>query len=110
MDDLISRKVVIDGIEELKKSPWANDNRNGYEYLIPEALGTVKDLCVKDCPSAFEGMSNGNVIQAVLGLKDEQIDVGTYSVYLYPIGLVGCKPFATISRDWWNAPYKGVSE
>lgn len=61
-------------------------------------------------PSAFEGMTNGNVIQALLGLKDEQIDVGTYSVYLYPIGLVGCKPFATISRDWWNAPYKGVSE
>lgn len=58
----------------------------------------------------FDGMTNGEVIQAVLGLKNEQIDVGTYSVYLYSIGLVGCKPFATISRDWWNAPYKAESE
>lgn len=51
-DDLISRQAVLDGIEELKKSPWATDKRgNGFEYLITEALEVVADLCVKQEPS-----------------------------------------------------------
>lgn len=50
--DLISRQTVLDGIEELKKSPWATDKRgNGFEYLIAEALDVVADLCVKQAPS-----------------------------------------------------------
>ena len=49
-DELISRQAVLDGIEELKKSPWATDKRNGYEYLITEALDVVKDLCIKQEP------------------------------------------------------------
>ena len=51
-DDAISREAVLDGIEELKKSPWATDKRgNGFEYLITEALDVVKDLCIKELPS-----------------------------------------------------------
>lgn len=51
-DDLISRQAVLDGIEELKKSPWATDKRGyGFEYLITEALDVVADLCVKQAPS-----------------------------------------------------------
>lgn len=54
-DDAISRKAVLDGIEELKKSPWATANRShGYEYLITEALDVVKDLCVKQLPSVTQ--------------------------------------------------------
>ena len=49
--DLISRQAVLDGIEELKRSPWCTDKRNGYEYLIAEALDVVKDLCIKQEPS-----------------------------------------------------------
>lgn len=53
-DDLISRQAVLDGIEELKKSPWATDKRgNGFEYLITEALDVVADLCVKQAPSVY---------------------------------------------------------
>ena len=50
--DAISRQAVIDGIKELKKSPWATDKRgNGFEYLIAEALDVVADLCVKQASS-----------------------------------------------------------
>lgn len=50
-EDAISRQAVIDGIEELKKSPWATDKRgNGFEYLITEALDVVAELCVKQEP------------------------------------------------------------
>ncbi len=52
MSDCISRQAVLDGIDELKKSPWATDKRgNGFEYLITEALEVVADLCVKQAPS-----------------------------------------------------------
>ena len=100
MDDLISREAVINGIEELKKSPWANDSRNGYEYLIPEALGTVKDLCVKDCPSAFDGKTNGEVITTIYPNETmfEQTETCTY---------YGNMRFDT---SWWNALYKAESE
>ena len=100
--DLISRKAVIDGIEELKKSPWANDNRNGYEYLIPEALETVRDLCVKDCPSAFEGKTNGEVIISLYPNLKYTIRNGRV---VTTIGVA-----SSFDLDWWNAPYKGVSE
>lgn len=54
-DNAISRQAVLDGIEELKKSPWATDKRgNGFEYLITEALDVVKDLCVKQLPSVTQ--------------------------------------------------------
>ena len=54
-DDAISREAVLEGIEELKRSPWATANRShGYEYLITEALDVVKDLCVKQLPSVTQ--------------------------------------------------------
>ena len=49
-NDAISRQAVLDGIEEIKQSPWATDKRNGFEYLITEALDIVADLCVKQEP------------------------------------------------------------
>ena len=50
-EDAINRQEVIDGIEELKKSPWATDKRGtGFEYLITEALDVVAELCVKQAP------------------------------------------------------------
>jgi len=50
--DLINRQEVLDGIGELKRSPWATDKRgNGFEYLIAEALDVVADLCVKQASS-----------------------------------------------------------
>ena len=54
-EDAVSREAVLEGIEELKKSPWATANRShGYEYLITEALDVVKDLCVKQLPSVTQ--------------------------------------------------------
>ena len=59
--DLISRQAVLDGIEELKKSPWATDKRgNGFEYLIAEALDVVADLCVKQAPSVKQEPKTGH--------------------------------------------------
>ena len=51
MSDLIDRQAVLDGIEELKGSPWFNDNTNGARIIRREALNIVEDLCIRDLPS-----------------------------------------------------------
>ena len=53
-EDCISRQAVLDGIEELKKSPWCTNKRgNGAERLIIEALEVVANLCVKKEPQVI---------------------------------------------------------
>jgi len=106
MGDCIDRQAVLDGIEELKKSPWATDKRgSGFEYLIKEALEVVADLCVKQLPSVtpkqkmgFDGMTNGEVI----GL-------------LFPGAVIYHNLDFTLKEmilpdEWWDAPYKAESE
>ena len=80
--DLISREAV-------KKHIW--------DLLIP------KD--VDDMPSAFEGMTNGEVIKAVFpNLKYNRGDGFT---------MIEADNHATRILIWdsfWDSPYKGVSE
>ena len=46
--DPISRQYVIDGINELRKSPWFNQV---WSHERAEALDIVEQLCVKDAPT-----------------------------------------------------------
>lgn len=109
MGDCIDRQAVLDGIEELKKSPWATDKRsNGFEYLIKEALEVVADLCVKKLPPVtpqpkmcFDGMTNGEVVQELF--PNPHISIRSYTVW------VGYDSMS-FTREWWDAPYKAESE
>lgn len=49
MDDLISRQALLNDIEELKQSPWFNDDN--YFAIRKDALSCVVELCVKTAPS-----------------------------------------------------------
>ena len=49
MDDLISRQALLNDIEELKQSPWFNDDN--YFAIRKDALSCVVELCVKKAPS-----------------------------------------------------------
>lgn len=101
MDDLISRKSL------LEKTHMAN-MRNAYENKM-ETVEIVLADDVEVAPSAFEGMTNGEVFQAIFPCDEVHIN-----------GLQeGCVHFSMKSNldtmdcfdlDWWNAPYKGVSE
>lgn len=51
--------------------------------------------------SAFEGMTNGEVIQALF--PNTPIDTRTYAIW------VGHDDMS-FTRAWWNAPYKAESE
>ena len=84
MDDLISREAV-------KKRIWD---------LIIE-----KD--VDDIPSAFEGMTNRDVLKALFPI-DENKGARLTKVYL---DYEAIESFAlTTTQKWLDSPYKGVSE
>lgn len=139
VEDAISRQAVLDGIEELKKSPWATDKRgNGFEYLITEALDVVAELCVKRespvtpqpktgywkgmknesiaiqyCINIPENATNGDVIKAVFPNADFDNACpfcdGRWEIM--PLNTDVYKPTQLRTyKDWWNAPYRQKSE
>lgn len=86
-EDAISRQAVLDGIEELKKSPWATDKRgNGFEYLITEALDVVADLCIKKELSVNPQSKTGHWI----GLDEEPHEVWECDHCRFVIDGSGC--------------------
>lgn len=52
-DDLISREAVIEGIEELLESPFANDP-SPLMGGRREAIEIVRDMCVKCMDTAYD--------------------------------------------------------
>ena len=50
--DLISRSELIEEINELLQSPYANQQQFGKEHR--EAIEIVRDLCVKQQPTAYD--------------------------------------------------------
>ena len=52
MSDLISRSALIEEINELLKSPYANQQQFGAERR--DAIEIVRDLCVKRQPTAYD--------------------------------------------------------
>lgn len=96
--DLISREAVK---EQAKASYHVAESM--------EQLGNLYEDCINALPSAFEGMTYGEVMKAVLGIEDVQIVKRQYTVHIYPLGKNQTASMS-ISRDIWDSPYKGVSE
>lgn len=59
----------------------------------------------------FEGMTNGEVMQAVYADSEIEIDEAWKTVTVY-LGADGdyCEDEVKFDLDWWNAPYKAESE
>ena len=98
--DLISRKDVVTTIYE-------RDNRLKRHKIYRDKGGSIDLLCVlpkiRAIPSAFEGMSNGEVMKAVfpncyMGIDDDEWIVTNID------GRTMFQP------EWWNAPYKAERE
>lgn len=94
-------------------------SRDKAQEIIPKVVLGMSDFaeCIRDsvdtvfdnCPSAFEGMTTGEVLKAVLGIEDEQIVEAKYLVSIYPKGN-SHDPFIAIKKDVWNAPYQKGGE
>lgn len=88
--DSISRKEVISQIE------FCLADFTDYKLALEDTLERVKNT-----RSAFDGMTNGEVIQAVF----PYIEVGdTPHTRLIRTDLDGGS--VPLIRDWWDAPYK----
>ena len=85
------------------------------EYVISIATSSCLDLdryddteefCneVKELPPAFEGMTNGEVIQALFPNADYESRANF--MHITSANICG----VTFFWDWWNAPYKAESE
>ena len=53
---------------------------------------------------AFEGMTNGEVVKAVFPSFTVEVNSDWVACWIDPHDTIG------FDKDWWNAPYKGVSE
>ena len=53
MTDYIKRSDVLNSVEEIKKSPWYNDDYGfGTRQARHDGVSVVVDLCIKDAPAA----------------------------------------------------------
>ena len=100
--DLISREAVLDRIDKYIDKAQSTGTKDDFISFA--------ELGVKALPSAFEGMTNGEVIKAVF----PNAEVTLPREPLLPISTVIVdydENYHNYYRiGWWNAPYKGVSE
>ena len=98
--DLISREAVLEKqFTVYIKNMWH----------MTEDVRVVETADIKKLPSAFEGMTVGEVMKAVLGIEDEQIVEAKYLVSIYPKGN-HYDTFIAIKREVWNSTYQKGGE
>ena len=57
--DLIDRDSLLNEIKALQRSPWHNDERAMHtEYVIHEAVETVRDVCIYREKALLEARGN----------------------------------------------------
>lgn len=99
--DLISREAVVDAIykrdDRLKKHKIYRDKGGSIDLLgvLPE---------IRAISSAFEGMTNGEVIQALF--PNANYESRKHFMHITHEDIGGISFF----WEWWNAPYKAESE
>lgn len=68
-------------------------------------LGNLYEDCINALPSAFEGMTNGEVLKAIF--PDIKV---TINEFLGSVVIDGAFGRFITTLEWWLDSYKGVSE
>lgn len=92
--DLINREAVK---EQAKASYHVAESM--------EQLGNLYEDCINALPSAFEGMTNGEVIQTLF--PNANYDSGRLYMHIINVNTIG---EIVIPWRWWNAPYQKGGE
>ena len=92
-------------------------SRDKAQEIIPKVVLGMSDFaeCIRDsvdtvfdnCPSAFEGMTNGEVIQALF--PNSEVVFTLFNVPKSDVIKIDNEAFL-VERSWWDSPYKGVNE
>lgn len=97
--ELISRKAVLDGIDKYIEKAQSTGTKDDFISFA--------ELGVKALPSAFEGMTNGEVVKSVFPMAE--IIKTTYNgFHVVEVWFGGF--LVRFRSEWWNAPYKEVRE
>ena len=94
--DLISREAVLDRIDKYIDKAQSTGTKDDFISFA--------ELGVKALPSAFEGMTNGEVIKALF--PNANYESCTNFMHITSPNICG----VTFFWDFWNAPYKAESE
>lgn len=97
--DLINRESLIN-----KLDPWYKKIKKTAPDNLAEGFMQVDGL-IRHEPSTFEGMTNGEVIQALFPNAD--YCGGAHFMHITNVNSIGEVSFPW---EWWNAPYKAESE
>ena len=90
MDKLISEQKVLKIIDNLKANFTCYDS-----VTLDEVASHVKAI-----PSAYKGMTNGEVLKAVFP------NIDFCGNEFHGLMLVDMEDIASFELDWWNSPYE----
>ena len=104
---------------ESQMPPKENEVELSELYALEEQVEDLKDALydarkqLKNAIIITKEATNGEVIKAMFGITDNDIDEGLSTTYVYTKTRVlkgGSQDYLreqiTFNRDWWNAPYK----
>ena len=104
--DLISREATA---SELEKHKYSREYCVDHKIDFAMDMGMVR-IVVGSMPSAFEGMTNGEVFRAIFPNASVYENQDNEPYPYIDVFLCGDKDMNCYRKDWWNAPYTGVSE
>ena len=106
--DLISKEKTIASADSLEIN---------FGVFSEPLRGAVREIVSQQTTilSLPDNPTNGDVVKALWGIDDSDIDEGLSTTYVYTKVRVikgSSQDYDRIifSRDWWNSPYKGVTE
>lgn len=93
--DLISKQAVLNEIDKYIDKAQSTGTKDDFISFA--------ELGVKALPSAFEGMTNGEVMKTIFSEVKVERDG-------FLVRCVFIEHEFTTTEVWWDSPYKGVSE
>ena len=95
--DMISRETVAN---ELEKHQYSREFCIEHRIDFAMDMGMVR-IIVNSIPSAFDGMTNGDVIKALFPSAD--YCGGAHFMHITNVDSIG---EVSIPWEWWDAPYQ----
>lgn len=95
--NLINRQAVLDGIDKYIEKAQSTGTKDDFISFA--------ELGVKALPSAFEGMTNGEILEALFSTEGIYKDVD-FIEFIFK----GETHTTYFTRDFWDSPYQKGGE
>ena len=89
--ELINRQAVLDGIDKYIEKAQSTGTKDDFISFA--------ELGVKALPSAFEGMTNGEVLKSIFPSAELLLGNSDYLPNVF-----------SVKEEWWDSPYQKGGE